>query len=158
MSSYASLAVRPILTALLVMVYQSFALSARLADKVSWPTLRLGDNSQITSQTTSQAEGLLCASRSRLKVEEEAAAIYLEYQKNLQSGQRRKPVVGFVAGQQAMRGREYGHSGAIWWDENEQAGSKIALWRESGITVAEHIGQVGGLIQREMEALRHLRQ
>ncbi|RSH93535.1 hypothetical protein EHS25_007893 [Saitozyma podzolica] len=58
------------------------------------------------------------------QMEEEAATVYEEYLKSLRPGQTTKPVVGFIAGQSTQRGLMYGHSGAVWWDEQETAGAK----------------------------------
>lgn len=75
---------------------------------------------------------------------EEEAAYYLEEYRA--SGKPMKPVVGFVGGQQTLQGRLYGHSGAIWHEEEEKALSKMRVWRDAGIRVAEHLGQVGKLL------------
>lgn len=55
-----------------------------------------------------------------------------------------KPVVGFIAGETAPKGRTMGHAGAIVSGENESAAAKKKIMRESGIHVVDspaHIGQ-----------------
>jgi len=48
-----------------------------------------------------------------------------------------KPVVGFIAGQTAPKGRRMGHAGAIIGGENDTAAAKMKIMRECGIYVAE---------------------
>ncbi len=55
-----------------------------------------------------------------------------------------KPVVGFIAGETAPKGRTMGHAGAIVSGENESAAAKKKIMRECGIHVVDspaHIGQ-----------------
>ncbi len=56
----------------------------------------------------------------------------------------KKPVVGFIAGQTAPKGRRMGHAGAIIGGANDTAGEKMRILKECGIHVVEspaHIGQ-----------------
>jgi len=55
-----------------------------------------------------------------------------------------KPVVGFIAGQTAPKGRRMGHAGAIIGGKDDTAAAKMKIMGESGIHVVEspaHIGQ-----------------
>ncbi len=55
-----------------------------------------------------------------------------------------KPVVGFIAGETAPKGRTMGHAGAIVGGENDTAEAKKRIMRECGIKVVDspaHIGQ-----------------
>lgn len=55
-----------------------------------------------------------------------------------------KPVVGFIAGQTAPKGRTMGHAGAIIGGEDDTAEAKMRIMRECGLHVVEspaHIGQ-----------------
>ena len=55
-----------------------------------------------------------------------------------------KPVVGFIAGETAPKGRTMGHAGAIVGGENDTAEAKKRIMRECGINVVDspaHIGQ-----------------
>jgi succinyl-CoA synthetase alpha subunit len=48
-----------------------------------------------------------------------------------------KPVVGFIAGQTAPKGRRMGHAGAIIGGSEDTAAAKMKIMRECGILVAE---------------------
>jgi succinyl-CoA synthetase alpha subunit len=48
-----------------------------------------------------------------------------------------KPVVGFIAGQTAPKGRRMGHAGAIIGGENDTAAAKMKIMHECGIYVVE---------------------
>lgn len=62
-----------------------------------------------------------------------------------------KPVVGFVAGQTAPKGRRMGHAGAIIGGREDTASAKINTMRLSGILVAESPAEIG---KKMLEALR----
>ncbi len=49
----------------------------------------------------------------------------------------KKPVVGFIAGQTAPKGRRMGHAGAIIGGAEDTAAAKMKIMRECGIYVAE---------------------
>ena len=55
----------------------------------------------------------------------------------------RKPVVGFIAGVTAPKGRTMGHAGAIVSGEEESAEAKKAVMRECGIHVVDSPAQLG---------------
>lgn len=48
-----------------------------------------------------------------------------------------KPVVGFIAGQTAPKGRRMGHAGAIVGGANDTAAAKMAIMKECGIHVVD---------------------
>lgn len=54
-----------------------------------------------------------------------------------------KPVVGFIAGQTAPKGRRMGHAGAIIGGADDTAAAKMAILRECGIFVAESPANIG---------------
>ena len=54
-----------------------------------------------------------------------------------------KPVVGFIAGQTAPKGRTMGHAGAIVGGEADTAEAKMAIMRECGIHVVESPADIG---------------
>ena len=64
----------------------------------------------------------------------------------------KKPVVFFVAGRYAPRGKRMGHAGAIIMGKAGTAQSKIEAFRKAGVAVAEKPGEVAKLV---MEKLKH---
>jgi malate-CoA ligase subunit alpha len=54
-----------------------------------------------------------------------------------------KPVVGYVAGLSAPRGRRMGHAGAIISAFGDSAAEKAEIMRSSGLTVAASPAQLG---------------
>ena len=55
----------------------------------------------------------------------------------------KKPVVGFIAGQTAPKGRTMGHAGAIVGGKDDTAEAKMAIMRECGIHVVESPAVIG---------------
>ncbi|QFG52728.1 succinate--CoA ligase subunit alpha [Chryseobacterium sp.] len=54
-----------------------------------------------------------------------------------------KPVVGFIAGQTAPKGRTMGHAGAIVGGDEDTAQAKMAIMRENGINVVDSPADIG---------------
>ncbi|MDI3528003.1 MAG: succinyl-CoA synthetase alpha subunit [Tenuifilum sp.] len=54
-----------------------------------------------------------------------------------------KPVVGFIAGQTAPKGRRMGHAGAIIGGAEDTAAAKMKIMRECGIHVVESPANIG---------------
>ncbi|RPI44029.1 MAG: succinate--CoA ligase subunit alpha, partial [Bacteroidetes bacterium] len=61
-----------------------------------------------------------------------------------------KPVVGFIAGQTAPKGRRMGHAGAIIGGTEDTAAAKMKIMRECGIHVVESPADIA---KRMVEAL-----
>ncbi len=61
----------------------------------------------------------------------------------LKENGNKKPVVGFIAGQTAPKGRTMGHAGAIVGGKEDTAQAKMAILRECGITVCESPALIG---------------
>ncbi len=59
-----------------------------------------------------------------------------------------KPVVGFIAGQTAPKGRTMGHAGAIVGGAEDTAQAKMDIMRENGIHVAESPADIGATIAK----------
>ena len=55
----------------------------------------------------------------------------------------RKPVIGFIAGQTAPKGRTMGHAGAIVGGKNDTAQAKMAILAENGIYVVNSPAEIG---------------
>lgn len=72
--------------------------------------------------------------------EEEAAAFVKE--------KMTKPVVGYIAGVTAPKGKRMGHAGAIISGGKGTATDKMAAMREAGITVTESPAEIGSTLQK----------
>lgn len=55
----------------------------------------------------------------------------------------KKPVVAFIAGKTAPKGRRMGHAGAIIGGKNDTAAAKMEILRENGINVAQSPAEIG---------------
>ena len=58
-----------------------------------------------------------------------------------------KPVVGFIAGKTAPKGRKMGHAGAIVSGADESAAAKKAVMRECGIHVVDSPATIGAKVK-----------
>jgi succinyl-CoA synthetase alpha subunit len=66
----------------------------------------------------------------------------------------RKPVVGFIAGQTAPKGRRMGHAGAIIGGAEDTAAAKMAVLRECGIYVVESPALIGETMMKALGKLK----
>ena len=64
----------------------------------------------------------------------------------------RKPVVAYVAGLTAPKGRTMGHAGAIISAFGESASEKVEILNQAGVTVADHPSQIGQTIANVLAA------
>ncbi|GAB5538812.1 MAG: succinate--CoA ligase subunit alpha [Salibacteraceae bacterium] len=62
----------------------------------------------------------------------------------------KKPVVGFIAGQPAPKGRTMGHAGAIVGGAEDTAEAKMKIMRECGLHVAESPATIGKIMAEVM--------
>lgn len=62
-----------------------------------------------------------------------------------------KPVVGFIAGQTAPKGRTMGHAGAIVGGKDDTAAAKMEIMRSCGIHVVESPAVLGETMARAMK-------
>ena len=60
----------------------------------------------------------------------------------------KKPVVGFIAGETAPKGRTMGHAGAIIGGKDETATAKKRIMRESGISVVDSPADIGKTVKQ----------
>lgn len=58
----------------------------------------------------------------------------------------KKPVIGFIAGQTAPKGRTMGHAGAIVGGKNDTAQAKMEILRQNGIYVVESPAKIGAKV------------
>jgi len=61
-----------------------------------------------------------------------------------------KPVVGFIAGQTAPKGRRMGHAGAIIGGAEDTAAAKMKIMRECGIHVVESPAMIGETMKKAL--------
>ncbi|MCS6968559.1 MAG: succinate--CoA ligase subunit alpha [Cytophagales bacterium] len=62
-----------------------------------------------------------------------------------------KPVVGFIAGQTAPKGRRMGHAGAIIGGEEDTAAAKMRIMRENGIVVVDSPALIGETVAQVLK-------
>jgi len=62
----------------------------------------------------------------------------------------KKPVIGFIAGQTAPKGRKMGHAGAIVGSADDTAEAKMRILAENGITVVSSPAQIGATVKQIM--------
>jgi succinyl-CoA synthetase alpha subunit len=62
-----------------------------------------------------------------------------------------KPVVGFIAGQTAPKGRRMGHAGAIIGGKNDTAAAKKSIMKQCGIYVVESPADIGLTVKKVLE-------
>jgi succinyl-CoA synthetase alpha subunit len=61
-----------------------------------------------------------------------------------------KPVVGFIAGQTAPKGRRMGHAGAIIGGEEDTAAAKMKVMTACGIHVVESPADIGKTMKKAL--------
>ena len=76
--------------------------------------------------------------------EAEAAKFFRDHMK--------KPVIGYVAGLSAPKGRRMGHAGAIIRAFGESAAEKVEIMREAGMTVAASPAELGYTVAKVLNA------
>lgn len=67
-----------------------------------------------------------------------------------------KPVIGFIAGQTAPKGRKMGHAGAITGGKTDTAAAKMQIMKECGIWVVESPADIGATVKKALDALKAL--
>jgi succinyl-CoA synthetase alpha subunit len=60
----------------------------------------------------------------------------------------KKPVIGFIAGQTAPKGRKMGHAGAIVGGAEDTAAAKMEILAENGIHVVSSPAQIGATVKK----------
>ncbi len=61
-----------------------------------------------------------------------------------------KPVVGFIAGQTAPKGRRMGHAGAIIGGDDDTAAAKMKIMAECGIHVVASPADIGATMLKAL--------
>jgi len=65
----------------------------------------------------------------------------------------RKPVISFIAGQTAPKGRTMGHAGAIVGGKDDTAQAKMRILKENGIYVVESPAEIGKKVAEVLAAM-----
>ena len=66
----------------------------------------------------------------------------------------KKPVVGFIAGQTAPKGKRMGHAGAIIGGADDTAEAKMKIMAECGISVVESPAEIGDVLVKVLELVK----
>jgi succinyl-CoA synthetase alpha subunit len=61
-----------------------------------------------------------------------------------------KPVIGFIAGQTAPKGRKMGHAGAIIGGKNDTAAAKMEIMQRCGIHVVQSPAEIGSIVLKAL--------
>jgi succinyl-CoA synthetase alpha subunit len=64
-----------------------------------------------------------------------------------------KPVIGFIAGQTAPKGRKMGHAGAIIGGKSDTAAAKMEMMKNCGILVVQSPADIGTTVKKALEAI-----
>ena len=62
-----------------------------------------------------------------------------------------KPIVGFIAGQTAPKGRRMGHAGAIVSGGADTAEAKMKIMKDCGILVCESVAEIGRKMKKALQ-------
>ena len=62
-----------------------------------------------------------------------------------------KPIVGFIAGQTAPKGRRMGHAGAIVSGGDDTAEAKMKIMKDCGILVCESVAEIGRKMKKALQ-------
>ena len=65
-----------------------------------------------------------------------------------------KPVIGFIAGQTAPKGRKMGHAGAIIGGKTDTAAAKMEIMKQCGIHVVQSPADIGITVGKALKALK----
>lgn len=107
----------------------------------------------IIGTTTKQAVELLMndpETECIIMIGEIGGQLEADAAKWVQADGNRKPVVGFIAGETAPKGRTMGHAGAIVGGADDTAEAKKRIMRECGIHVVDSPAEIGKKVKEIM--------
>ena len=64
-----------------------------------------------------------------------------------------KPVIAYIAGLTAPKGKRMGHAGAIVSTKGESAADKVEILQSAGITIAKNPSVIGDTVQSVLKSL-----
>ena len=73
-----------------------------------------------------------------------------EASKWIKDNGNKKPVVGFIGGQTAPKGKRMGHAGAIIGGKDDTAKAKMKVLSDCGISVTESVAKIGNVMKSLM--------
>jgi len=100
----------------------------------------------IIGTTTKDAVELFMndpATKAIVMIGEIGGQLEAEAAKWIKAGGNKKPVIGFIAGQTAPKGRTMGHAGAIVGGKDDTAAAKMQILRDNGIYVVDSPAEIG---------------
>ena len=107
----------------------------------------------IIGTTTKQAVELLMndpETKCIVMIGEIGGQLEADAAKWIKADGNRKPVVGFIAGETAPKGRTMGHAGAIVGGADDTAEAKKRIMRENGIHVVDSPAEIGKKVKEVM--------
>ena len=75
----------------------------------------------------------------------------VEASKYVLENENKKPVIGFIAGETAPKGRTMGHAGAIVGGDEDTASAKKKAMRECGILVCDSAAEIGLTVKKALK-------
>ena len=75
----------------------------------------------------------------------------VEASRYVQENGNKKPVIGFIAGETAPKGRTMGHAGAIVGGEEDTASAKKKSMRECGVVVCDSPAEIGLTVKKALK-------
>jgi succinyl-CoA synthetase alpha subunit len=82
-----------------------------------------------------------------IMIGEIGGSLELEASEWIKKINNKKPVIGFIAGKTAPKGKTMGHAGAIISKEYETAQSKIKIMKKCGIYIAESLFDIANIVK-----------
>ena len=64
-----------------------------------------------------------------------------------------KPVIAYIAGLTAPKGKRMGHAGAIVSSKGESAADKVEILQAAGITIAKNPSVIGDTVESVLKSL-----